>query len=77
MTSASETPLFVMCVSNGEYPASLEVRKVYRCVPDAKATELGLYRVIDDSGEDYLYPEELFEPVTLSAPAAKLFDEKH
>ncbi|HXC53327.1 MAG TPA: hypothetical protein VN634_20750 [Candidatus Limnocylindrales bacterium] len=76
MTPANHTPCYVMCIANGDYPASLEVRKVYRCVPDAEANEHGLFRVIDDSGEDYLYPEDLFEPITLSAAAAKLF-EKH
>jgi len=76
MIPANDLASYVMCVASGDYPASLEVRKVYRCVPDAEANEHGLFRVIDDSGEDYLYPEDLFEPVTLSAAAAKLF-EKH
>ena len=73
MSSTDNSPSFVMCVASGDWPASLEVRKVYRCVPDANANEQGLFRVIDDSGEDYLYPEDLFEPVTLSANAARLF----
>jgi hypothetical protein len=45
-----------MCVNSDEYPASLELRKVYQRVRDAKAETKGLVRVIDESGEDYLYP---------------------
>ena len=77
MTPNRETRRFVMCVDSGDYPASLEVRKVYLRLPDVKADEAGLYRVIDESGEDYLYPVDLFEPVSLSVVAAKLFDPGH
>jgi len=56
---------FVVCVSNKGYPASLELRKLYQSIPDERATKLGQIRVVDESGEDYLYPEELFVPVQL------------
>ena len=62
------TPSFVICISNEGYVASLEPRKLYQQIPDPDATE-GLIRVIDESGEDYLFPNELFLPVELSSQA--------
>ncbi len=55
----------VICIRNDEYPASLEVRKVYEVLPDAAASAHQLVRVIDESGEDYLYPADYFMPVDL------------
>jgi hypothetical protein len=57
-----EHPQFVVCVSNEGYPASLELRKVYRLLEDADAERVGHVRVIDESGEDYLYPADWFVP---------------
>ncbi len=54
-----------MCVDNSSYPASLELRKIYEALPDARAAEHGMIRVLDESGEDYLFPEEYFVPVDL------------
>jgi len=51
---------FVICIENSDYPASLEKRKIYEMVPDDDATKYGQIRVIDESGEDYLYPKECF-----------------
>ncbi len=48
---------------NDGFPASLEVRKIYEVIPDAEAAKLKQLRVIDESGEDYLFPEELFRPI--------------
>jgi hypothetical protein len=59
---------YVMCVDCGSNPESLEVRKIYRVVPDSDAAGHGLLRVIDESGESYLYPKSLFIPVTLPRP---------
>jgi hypothetical protein len=56
---------FVVCVRNDGYAASLETRKLYLSVPDECAEEHGLLRVIDESGEDYLYPKTLFRPIDL------------
>jgi hypothetical protein len=53
-------PLFVRCVRNEGYPAGLELRKMYRVLADEQASNLHQLRVIDESGEDYLYPEEYF-----------------
>ena len=56
---------FVVCLSNKGYRASLVVRRLYQAIPDAEASKRGLLRVIDESGEDYLFPEDLFEAVEL------------
>lgn len=64
-------PRFVVCVKNSDYAASLELRKLYQVVVDAAAAKLGQIRVIDESGEDYLYPEEYFVPVQLPQSSEK------
>ena len=56
---------FVICVGNKGYQASLELRKIYQVIPDRAASRLHQLRVIDESGEDYLYPEDYFVPVQL------------
>ena len=56
---------FVVCVKNDHYPASLELFKIYRLIPDARAEEHGMLRVIDESGEDYLYPADYFVLIEL------------
>jgi hypothetical protein len=61
----SIVPLFAVCVNNSEYPASLELHKIYRVIPDEDAANDGDMRVIDESGEDYLYPAEWFVLVEL------------
>jgi hypothetical protein len=62
---------FVVCVKNKGYAASLELRKLYQVVADETAAKLRQIRVIDESGEDYLYPEEYFVPVQLPQSAEK------
>jgi hypothetical protein len=64
-------PRFVVCVKNKDYAASLELRKLYRVVSDVSAAKLRQIRVIDESGEDYLYPEEFFVAVRLPQSAEK------
>jgi hypothetical protein len=54
---------FVVCVKNSGYPASLELHKIYRMVPDPQAMRERDVRVVDESGEDYLYPAEWFVAV--------------
>jgi hypothetical protein len=56
---------FVICIANKGYAASLELRKIYQIIPDKSAAALSQVRVIDESGEDYLYPEYFFVPVQL------------
>jgi hypothetical protein len=58
---------FVLCVRNEGYPASLERRKLYPVIRDASAATQSLIRVVDESGEDYLYPADYF--VALRLPA--------
>ena len=57
------TVQFVVCIDNSDYTASLERHKIYRVVPDEEAEQDGDLRVIDESGEDYLYPATLFVPI--------------
>ena len=56
---------FIICVSNHEYDASLELWKVYRAIGDDPAMKRDLVRVIDESGEDYLFPSDHFVPIAL------------
>lgn len=64
-TSRQLKERFVVCVRNDAYPASLERRKIYRVLPDPDAQRHGQVRVIDESGDDYLYPASLFLPIEL------------
>ncbi len=54
-----------LCLRNKGYEVSLERRKIYQVVPDRDATAHGQLRVIDESGEDYLYPATFFAPIKL------------
>ncbi len=56
---------FMICVENRGYEASLETRKIYEVLTDKTAEKHQQIRVIDESGEDYLYPEKYFAPVRL------------
>ena len=58
---------FAMCVRNDSNPSALKLRKTYEVIPDGKATKNHLIRVVDELGEDYLYPEDYF--VAAKAPA--------
>jgi len=51
---------FAVCVSNAGYPASLELHKIYKVLSDREAELEGDLRVVDESGEDYLYPAQYF-----------------
>jgi hypothetical protein len=61
----------LICIENKGYRVSLEKRKIYVALPDAKALKHGLVRVIDESGTDYLYPQSLFLPITVPASLRK------
>ena len=56
---------FLLCVDNQGYEASLELRKLYENVVDKEAERHKQVRIIDESGEDYLYPASYFAPVRL------------
>jgi hypothetical protein len=63
---------FVVCVKNKGYATSLEKRKIYVSIPDPAAARHGQVRVIDESGEDYLYPKSFFLPITLPQAIRKV-----
>ena len=69
--SKTNSANFVMCISNENYTASLELWKVYRVMPDAKGDAHGLIRIVDESGEDYLYPAARFVPIRVPIVAQK------
>lgn len=59
---------FVICTENSGYEASLELRKLYEVLADPEADKHGYLRVIDESGEDYLYPKSFFVDLELPQP---------
>jgi hypothetical protein len=68
---SSRLKRLVVCVKNDGYSVSLERRKLYVSLADAQASKHGQLRVIDESGEDYLYPEEFFVPIDLPQPVRR------
>jgi hypothetical protein len=65
MTRTRRKKSFVVCLSNDGYAASLELRKIYVALRDVEAQRNGLLRVVDESGEDYLYPNSRFAALKL------------
>ena len=64
---------FVLCIDSGDYGVSLEARKVYRVLADKSAASRELVRIIDETGEDYLFPKSLFVPIDVPRKAASVF----
>ena len=64
---------FAICIKNNGYEVSLEKRKIYPVLEDKQAATLGLVRVIDESGESYLYPEDRFIPIKLPQVVLRAF----
>ena len=64
-SSSSRTPAMVICILNTGYEVSLEPRKVYEVLRDPDAARHGQLRVVDESGEDYLYPQSHFAEIVL------------
>ena len=62
---------FALCLRNDGNPASLEVLKAYRVVPSRAGDDPQDIRIVDESGEDYLYPRENFLPINLPAKALR------
>ncbi len=73
----ARTYRYVVCVENRGNSAALEVRKIYRLIDDAASEARGLIRVMDESGEDYLYPERFFVPIEVPREAARAFSKKY
>jgi hypothetical protein len=67
----SQTKQLVVCVESEGYRASLEKRKIYVALRDAAAEKHGLLRVVDESGEDYLYPKAFFRAIALPQSVKK------
>ena len=70
MTTATTEARYAVCVRNEECE-DLEIRKVYQILPDARGARDGYVRVVDEAGEDYLYPEAYFVPVRLPQQAQR------
>ena len=60
MDAESTQPRFAVCVDNAAYPDDLRVRMIYQVLPDESAARSNYVRVVDETGEDYLYPAKLF-----------------
>jgi len=67
----SKLKQLVVCVGNEGYPASLEKRKLYVMLRDPVAEKHGLLRIVDESGDDYLYPKAFFRSVALPQSVKK------
>ena len=67
----AQSKQLVVCVDNHGYLASLEKRKIYVALADRVAEQQGFVRVIDESGEDYLYPKAFFRPIALPQSVKK------
>jgi hypothetical protein len=72
MKARSPETRYVLCIKNEGYPASLEIRKIYQIIADPHAAKRGLVRVVDESGEDYLYPKEYFVSIAVPKAAEKV-----
>jgi hypothetical protein len=73
MKTENTQPQFAVCIVNEGYPAALELRKIYRILPDRKGAKHSLIRVVDESGEDYLYRERFFVPIKLPQAVKEVF----
>jgi hypothetical protein len=70
-TCDEEDIRFAVCISNNDYPASLEVGKLYQVIPDNTAESHGYIRIIDESGEDYGYNKDRFFPIEIPVALRK------
>ncbi|MCX5894409.1 MAG: hypothetical protein NTZ51_01055 [Proteobacteria bacterium] len=73
-TLKQSTYHFAICIDNSDYPASLETHKIYRVLPDKDAERDGDLRIIDESGEDYLYPADCFVLVDLPRDTVRVLN---
>ncbi len=73
MKKNNSKPKFVVCIKNKDYSASLELLKIYQVLADDYASEHRYIRVIDESGEDYLYPADFFVPIEVPQAVEKVF----
>jgi hypothetical protein len=67
---------YVICLNNDGYAASLEVRKLYELIPDSKAEARHCIRIVDEDGEDYVYPENMFMAMEVSELVSRALHKK-
>lgn len=72
MANQNKTAQFVICINNGGYVDDLKVRTVYQLLPDKSAAKSNYIRIIDETGEDYLYPADLFAAIELPRELQKV-----
>ena len=65
---------YVMCINNKAYPQDLALHKVYKVISDARGESHGDLRIVDESGEDYLFPERFFVTVVIPVEAEETFE---
>ncbi|HKR65594.1 MAG TPA: hypothetical protein VJZ00_17825 [Thermoanaerobaculia bacterium] len=70
----NEYPEAVVCIENEGNEVSLQLWKIYKPLPDDNAISEGFLRVVDESGEDYLFPEDNFVPIDLPSKVKRLLD---
>jgi hypothetical protein len=75
MKRQNKNPRFAICINNGGYVDDLKVRTVYQVLPDDSAARSNYLRIIDETGEDYLYPAGYFMPVELPNELTQLFEQ--
>lgn len=73
MKKPTDPQRFAVCIDNSQHPASLEAHKIYQILQDQRVEENDELRVIDESGEDYIYPSDLFVLVDLPEDVARSF----
>ena len=66
---------YLLCVNDSGFEASLEKRKVYLPLDDAAAGQRGFVRIVDETGEDYLFPTSYFVPIAVPTEAQAAFAE--
>ena len=71
MEGNSTQPSFAVCIDNKSYPDDLKVRTIYQVLPDESAAKSNYIRVVDETGEDYLYPAEYFVLIEVPSEAQK------
>ena len=72
MANQNKTARLVICINNGGYVDDLKVRTVYQLLPDESAAKSNYIRIIDETGEDYLYPADLFASIELPSELQKV-----
>lgn len=65
--------IFFLCIKNRGYAASLQLRTVYQAIADPEAESHGMLRIVDEFGEDYLYPARFFVPIEVPEAAVPAF----